>query len=138
MARTKEYKNEDITIMWKPDLCMHSANCAKGSPSVFDSARRPWVDPSQASTQEIVKTVANCPSGALSIKWNNQTEVPASSDGKIQVLPNGPYLVTGDFVLEDGDGNTLEIKEKAAFCRCGESGNKPFCDGTHSKIGFAG
>ena len=138
MSQTKEYKNEDITILWKPDLCMHSGNCAKGSPLVFDPERRPWVDPSLASTEAIVNTVANCPSGALSIKWNKQPEGSAGSGGKIQVLSNGPYLVTGDFILEDAGGNNLEIKEKAALCRCGGSKNKPFCDGSHTKIGFSG
>lgn len=138
MTQTKEYKNEDVTILWKSHLCMHSGNCVKGSPSVFDPERRPWIDPSIASTEEIVGTVANCPSGALSVKWNNRFQRMAGSEGKVQILDNGPYLVTGDIVLEDGSGNIIEFKEKAALCRCGQSKNKPFCDGTHAKIGFAG
>ncbi len=138
MAKTKEYTNGEVTILWKAHLCMHSENCVTGSPAVFDADRRPWIDPSQAATEEIVKTVAKCPSGALSIKWNPAPEAGVKIDGKIQVLANGPYLVTGDLALEDADGNILEIKEKAALCRCGESNNKPFCDGSHNRSGFIG
>ena len=138
MSKIKEYKNDDLTIVWKPDLCMHSANCVKGSPGVFDPERRPWIEPSKASSEEIAKTVANCPSGALSIKWINQLQEAVGGNLKVQVLANGPYLVSGDFSLEDSSGNVLEIKEKAALCRCGQSKNKPLCDGTHTKVGFTG
>jgi CDGSH-type Zn-finger protein len=51
---------------------------------------------------------------------------------------NGPYLVQGSFSIRDVDGNEYRIeRETVALCRCGGSTTKPFCDGTHSKIGFA-
>lgn len=54
---------------------------------------------------------------------------------------NGPYIVSGDLAelnLTDADGNQYDLtgKQNVALCRCGASVNKPFCDGTHSKIGF--
>ena len=55
----------------------------------------------------------------------------------IKVRDNGPYVVDGDFVLTDAQGNEIPIV-KRALCRCGGSTIKPFCDGTHSKIGFQG
>jgi len=58
------------------------------------------------------------------------------SDPTIQVLPKGPYLVVGKVTLLDASGNNIQAGEKIALCRCGASTNKPFCDGTHSKIGF--
>jgi CDGSH-type Zn-finger protein len=62
---------------------------------------------------------------------------------KITVRRNGPYRVEapeGSIELVDADGNTYDLTGKPAFslCRCGGSVNKPFCDGTHSKIGFLG
>jgi 3-phenylpropionate/trans-cinnamate dioxygenase ferredoxin subunit len=56
---------------------------------------------------------------------------------------NGPYLVTGDLSqlnLTDAEGKPYDLtgKQAVALCRCGGSVNKPFCDGTHSKIGFQG
>jgi 3-phenylpropionate/trans-cinnamate dioxygenase ferredoxin subunit len=53
----------------------------------------------------------------------------------IKVRDNGPYLVEGEFTMTDAQGNPIEVK-KPALCRCGGSTMKPFCDGTHSKIGF--
>lgn len=53
----------------------------------------------------------------------------------IKIKDNGPYLIDGDFKLTDMNGNEIPIA-KRALCRCGGSTTKPFCDGTHSKIGF--
>ena len=55
----------------------------------------------------------------------------------IKIRDNGPYVVDGDFTLTDAQGNPIPIV-KRALCRCGGSTTKPFCDGTHSKIGFQG
>ncbi len=55
---------------------------------------------------------------------------------KITCRPNGPYLVEGDIELYDPSGNRVETTGRVALCRCGASVTKPFCDGTHSKIGF--
>ncbi len=61
----------------------------------------------------------------------------------VLIKKNGPYVVSGDLSelqLADADGNKYDIsgKQAIALCRCGGSVNKPFCDGTHSKIGFQG
>jgi CDGSH-type Zn-finger protein len=55
----------------------------------------------------------------------------------IRPSKNGPYIVEGSVDLYDTDGNQITLdKPRIALCRCGASSNKPFCDGTHSKIGF--
>jgi CDGSH-type Zn-finger protein len=61
------------------------------------------------------------------------------ADVTIKIRPSGPYLVSGPIDLSDADGNPVPIpdgKTTVALCRCGGSTTKPFCDGTHSKIGF--
>ena len=55
----------------------------------------------------------------------------------IKIKDKGPYLIEGEFKLTDMQGNEIPAK-KTALCRCGGSTTKPFCDGTHSKIGFQG
>ena len=57
---------------------------------------------------------------------------------KITVRPNGPYLVEGDVEIHDPAGNKVDKsgRPRIALCRCGASVTKPFCDGTHSRIGF--
>ena len=57
---------------------------------------------------------------------------------QIKISPTGPYLVRGPIDLVDSEGNPIDIsgKQTVALCRCGGSTTKPFCDGTHSTIGF--
>lgn len=55
----------------------------------------------------------------------------------IQTRLNGPYLVKGPITLVDAEGNEFRVeRDPVALCRCGQSSNKPFCDGTHSKVAF--
>ena len=54
----------------------------------------------------------------------------------IDTIKNGPYIVKGEVELKDADGNKFPVEARMALCRCGASTEKPFCDGTHSKIGF--
>jgi CDGSH-type Zn-finger protein len=54
----------------------------------------------------------------------------------VEVRPNGPYIVSGVIELRDTDGNVVATQARTVLCRCGASTKKPFCDGTHSKIGF--
>src|SRR4051794_39027537 len=54
----------------------------------------------------------------------------------IDIIKNGPYIVKGEVELKDANGNSYPAEKRMALCRCGASTNKPFCDGTHSKIGF--
>lgn len=64
----KEYSNGEVTVVWKPGLCTHSANCARGLREVFNPKARPWINMQGASTEQIREQVAKCPSGALSLK----------------------------------------------------------------------
>lgn len=60
------------------------------------------------------------------------------SDVRIDLKPNGPILISGPILLNDTQGSSYDLGEKKtiALCRCGATGNKPFCDGSHSKCGF--
>jgi uncharacterized Fe-S cluster protein YjdI len=73
MAQTAhKYSNGEVTIIWKPDICKHSAKCFLGLPGVFDPRRRPWIDTSRSDTQTIIEQVRKCPSGALSFFMNDE------------------------------------------------------------------
>ena len=58
------------------------------------------------------------------------------ADVTIDITRNGPLIVSGEVELKDSDGRVYPAKKRMALCRCGASTTKPFCDGTHSKIGF--
>ena len=63
----------------------------------------------------------------------------ASRDGKLAITlyANGPLGVAGAVEILSGTGRTIDRLDKVTLCRCGQSSNKPYCDGTHKKIGFA-
>jgi uncharacterized Fe-S cluster protein YjdI len=72
---TKKYTNGEVTIVWKPALCIHSTHCWKGSnglPEVFKPKENPWINPLGAGTQNIIHQVRQCPSGALSFYMNDE------------------------------------------------------------------
>jgi 3-phenylpropionate/trans-cinnamate dioxygenase ferredoxin subunit len=61
------------------------------------------------------------------------------SDVNVTIRDNGPYLVQGAITIKDQAGNEIEATGPVvAFCRCGQSAGKPFCDGAHAKCGFDG
>ena len=67
-AIIKRYSKDDVTVVWQPARCIHSAVCVRGLPLVFDPRRRPWIELASATSGQIVAQVARCPSGALSIE----------------------------------------------------------------------
>ncbi|HRC32099.1 MAG TPA: (4Fe-4S)-binding protein [Bacteroidia bacterium] len=140
---TKKYTNGEVTIVWQPTVCIHSAICWRGEnglPEVFNPAEKPWIKPEGANTKRIIDQIKKCPSGALSYFMNedkeNNAEVTAESI--VEIAPNGPLLVYGNITVKDSEGNTTQKNKVTAFCRCGASSNKPYCDGTHRKINFEG
>lgn len=137
---TKEYSNGEITIVWKSEKCIHSARCVQGLPVVFDAQKRPWINAEGAKTADICTQIDLCPSKALSWYLNKKEDIEmdnGKSDKKIEFLPNGPILFSGQISVKHSDGRE-ELCDNPAFCRCGGSNNKPFCDGAHNKIGFEG
>lgn len=68
----KEYSNGEVTIIWKPDLCIHCGFCAKGQPDVFKPKEKPWINPNGATSDAMVNQVKQCPSGALSFRYNQK------------------------------------------------------------------
>ncbi|MEP2670120.1 MAG: (4Fe-4S)-binding protein [Cyclobacteriaceae bacterium] len=137
---TKKYSNGEVTVVWKPAMCIHSKNCFHGLSSVFDPKNRPWVNAEGASTKKIVEQIKKCPSGALSYLMNNEEELPESvqSETIIEMAQDGPLMVYGNLTITTAEGKSLKKNKVTAFCRCGASGNKPFCDGSHKKVGFKG
>ena len=158
----KIYSTAEIEVSWEPDLCIHSGNCVKGSARVFNPRRRPWIELEHESAERILEIVANCPSGALKARRLGAGETGRNEDGPdervggaleaqgrndagaqenrpvITASKNGPLLVEFACVVKDAEGNVVREIQKGAFCRCGQSGTKPFCDGTHRKVGFQG
>lgn len=139
----RTYTNGEITVFWRPTTCAHSAICWKGLVQVFNPRQRPWVNINGASTAEIITQIDQCPSGALSWKYNadiqsTQEEMNMDTPVEITATKNGSLKVSGKVIVKDADGNVLQEGETLYLCRCGQSAKKPFCDGSHRKAGFEG
>lgn len=131
----KEYTNGEITVFWDPKKCIHSAECLKSQPGVFDVHKSPWINMEGATTEEIMAAIDRCPSGALSYRRNEELERSTGGDGRpqaeIKVVKDGPLLVRGRCALIGEEGETISEEGPFALCRCGRSDRKPFCDGSH-------
>ncbi|NLU93546.1 (4Fe-4S)-binding protein [Chitinophaga sp. Ak27] len=140
---TKHYTNGEVTIVWKPNVCIHSEMCFHGLPEVFNPHQKPWINAEGASTEKIVSQVKQCPSGALTFYMNADvaaeggTAPDITAESIVEPMPNGPLLVYGNIVVKDASGKETHKNKVTAFCRCGGSSNKPYCDGTHTKISFS-
>ncbi len=134
------YSNDEITINWDAETCFHSEVCTKNLSSVFNLKQKPWINVNGATKEEVIKLINTCPSGALSynISSPQEKDIKPESSVNIRIVPDGPMLVNGAFEFTDKDGNVSQVDKNIAFCRCGGSENKPYCDGTHKKNGFKG
>jgi len=66
----KEYTNGEVTVIWQSGKCIHSANCVKKNPDVFQPKEKPWIKIDGSSTDKIIETVQKCPLGALTFYKN--------------------------------------------------------------------
>jgi uncharacterized Fe-S cluster protein YjdI len=132
----KEYTNGEIVVCWDPKRCIHAGECVRGLPQVFRREDTPWVNIKGAGSEKIMRVIDRCPSGALSYKKVNKAGEADKPLAKIKIMKNGPLLVEGDCALFEETGKETASTGPFALCRCGGSKSKPFCDGTHIKIGF--
>ncbi|MFH0761491.1 MAG: (4Fe-4S)-binding protein [Bacteroidota bacterium] len=142
----REYTNGEITVFWKPDLCIHATICFMKLRKVFDPSKRPWVNMRGAATGEICSIVDQCPTDALTWKWNKDLTAsekdhlvkPSTGEetapepvAEIMLIDKGPALIKGKFRLINQNWEIIETADQIALCRCGCSKNLPYCDGSH-------
>ncbi|MFQ5913748.1 MAG: CDGSH iron-sulfur domain-containing protein [Nitrospinota bacterium] len=136
-GRRVAYKGNGITVHDDRSICSHAGVCTDDLPSVFRMGQEPWCDPRAGEVEKIIDVVKRCPSGALSYGVGDSMEtVEEEADPMISVSKDGPYEVVGRLELQPPDGSPYETRARYTLCRCGASKNKPYCDGTHWRIGF--
>jgi len=147
-SKVHRYVSIDAVVTWDEGVCIHAAECVRGSPAVFQPRSRPWIKPEAASFDELAATIARCPSGALklyrpdgtlAVESGKRRSEPAPMDATataVKVRPDGPNVFEGDFEVVIATAAGVRRETEAFLCRCGTSKNKPFCDGSHKKIGF--
>jgi uncharacterized Fe-S cluster protein YjdI len=133
----REYPGEGITIHWNAARCIHSGNCVRGSSLVFDPKRRPWIEASAASANEIAEIVLRCPSGALHfVRTDGGAQEGVEVPTTLTPVPNGPLYARGDLELRAPDGTLIRRDTRAALCRCGLTHATPACDNACKTAGW--
>ena len=123
--------------MWEPRLCIHVRNCVHRLPQVFGPEARPWVVVDAADADAVAAVIESCPTGALHYRrLDGGREEQQPAETTVEPRPNGPLFVRGAVRIVDPDGHLIREDTRVALCRCGASENKPFCDGSHLRIGF--
>jgi CDGSH-type Zn-finger protein len=134
--RREDYVGKDITIHDNRGVCSHAGTCTEGLPSVFREDDEPWIDPNGADASKVIDLIRKCPSGALRYSVKGLDGGDQDRQSMITVTKDGPYALTGGVTLEGEQLMKGSSSEHCTLCRCGNSENKPFCDGTHWDVGF--
>lgn len=128
----KDYVGDAITVHWNAERCIHVGTCTRTLPTAFDLTRRPWIDPDGATADDVAAVIERCPTGALSYtRGPERGPEVASSPTTVTPVAGGPLFVRGDLALELVPGEPPRRETRVALCRCGRSGNQPFCDNSH-------
>jgi CDGSH-type Zn-finger protein/truncated hemoglobin YjbI len=140
------YPGEQVTIFDNRGICQHSGLCSDRLAIAFRTTQEPFVAPSGARMDELVRAVRDCPSGALSLAFDrvearDLVDWHDTREQAVEITQDGPYRVTGGLPLTDASGADVpraagSSREHYALCRCGHSQNKPFCSGMHWYVDF--
>jgi CDGSH-type Zn-finger protein/uncharacterized Fe-S cluster protein YjdI len=132
-AKVEVAQGREATIFFEARRCIHSRHCVLDAPSVF-KANTPgqWIYPDTVALETLVAVAQNCPSGAIRYERHDgrDQEIPPSVN-QLRIRENGPYAVHAPMTIGGVDDGF-----RATLCRCGHSGNKPWCDGSHVAAGF--
>ena len=125
-------------MQWDGRLCIHVGECGRADNALFEGGRKPWCQPDLVGVEQVKAVVARCPTGALTLLRKDEGPGEAApARNTVVVANNGPLYLSGDLAIDGAAVDMDGVKRRAALCRCGASQNKPFCDNSHEKAGFA-
>ena len=130
----KLIRGPELTLADNEHLCVHARFCMRAG-GIWNLVKHPE---NQEAREIAIEEACNCPSGRLVIKDNeSEKTIEPELDKSIVVIEypprgeHGPLWVRGGIPIESANGKLYEIRNRVTLCRCGRSGNKPFCDGSH-------
>ena len=131
-SRQKLTEGDGISLTDDGSLCEHAGFCGTRFTNVWammESTKDPEV------RERARRMIANCPSGRLGFGPGYEEREP-QYERSLATIKDGPLWVRGGIEMEAGDGFVYEKLNRMTLCRCGRSGNKPYCDGSHKDVGF--
>jgi CDGSH-type Zn-finger protein len=124
----------DLQLSDDPSICAKAGFCMRRTTDAWVMIERVDDPEERALLQQMV---GNCPSGRLALHVGLQVEsIEPSLGPEIGVVENGPLWLRGGIPVVGADGFDYEVRNRMTLCRCGQSRNKPFCDGSHVAVGF--
>lgn len=132
--RRTSYPGTGFELFDDRGTCAHAAFCGNQVSNVWKMSAH--TEDAQVRGQ-VMAMVEHCPSGALTYEVDGEPIEP-SLPQEIAATTNGPLFVSGSIPVERSDGQPLETRNRVTLCRCGQSSNKPLCDGSHYDAGFKG
>jgi len=126
-------RGRGVTVRFEARRCIHSRHCVLDAPTVF-KANTPgeWIFPDTVAVETVVAVAHNCPSGAIHYERHDGGPPEAAPPvNTLRIRENGPYALHAPLVIAGQDDG-----QRATLCRCGQSKNKPWCDGSHVTAGF--
>ena len=133
-GRRRSYGEGPLVLTDDPSLCASAGFCTLADTTAWELAQD-TTDPDRRA--RVVAMVERCPSGRLQYhllpdRFPVEKEIPR----EVAVIEDGPAWVRGEIPVEGADGFEYEVRNRMTLCRCGSSRNKPFCDGSHLRVGF--
>ena len=134
--RAKKLGGERIVVRDDRSICEHAGFCSNKLTNVWRMAAGD-ADADVVTRTAMVGMIANCPSGALTYALvDDGPAVEQQLAPGVAVVADGPLFVSGGVEVRLADGTAYEPRNRMTLCRCGQSNNKPFCDGTHAAVDF--
>lgn len=131
-GRRERFPSPAITLTDDESLCVGAAFCHSQNSDVWTMVKH---SEDTDVRFEMMHRVLSCPSGRLVYEIGDEVQ-ELDYPVEIGVVEDGPYWITGGISVTMSDGRELEVRNRVTLCRCGESSNKPLCDGTHKENGF--
>jgi CDGSH-type Zn-finger protein/uncharacterized Fe-S cluster protein YjdI len=126
-------EGSDLTLSFDTQRCIHARFCVTGAPATFlANVEGPWLHPDRTPLPLLIEVAHACPSGAITYRRKDGgANESAPMVNLLSVRENGPYAVRAPISV-DGKADGY----RATLCRCGASSKKPYCDGSHTRVGF--
>lgn len=123
----------DVNVRYDKGICVHAGFCGTTATNVWKEAANTG---DTASRMHAIAMIEHCPSGALTYQLEGAVNEPLFPQA-VSIINNGPLWVTAHVPITNSDGTVLETRNRVTLCRCGQSSNKPLCDGSHKAAGFS-
>jgi CDGSH-type Zn-finger protein len=139
-SRAEKIEGDDVILFDVPKLCASGHFCTRAG-GIWDLVRTKSDDPEKKKIA--IKEAGDCPSGRLvMVDKKTGKEIEPDFEPSISIVEDeivgvsGPIWVKGRIQIEGSEGTLYELRNRVALCRCGQSSNKPFCDGSHVAARF--